>query len=265
MLKGALHVHSKYSDGEFTLSEVRAIFVGAGCSFVCVSDHSEYFNPARLSAYVAECSALSDATFRMIPGLEFSCRERMHVLGYGLTALTSKDDPQDVIRHIGEQGGVSVIAHPRDDSFAWIESFSTLPDGIETWNTKYDGRYAPRPDTFSLLQRLRNRKPEMRAFYGQDLHWKKQYRGLFTLIKATALDDPERVLEAFLRGEYWGGKDEFKLPSDGNLPQGVLQEFRRRYQWSVVFRRWAKTVKTAGDQIVLSIPGPLKARLRRLF
>ena len=40
MLRGALHIHSTWSDGEFTLSELRHILVGAGCRFACVTDHA---------------------------------------------------------------------------------------------------------------------------------------------------------------------------------------------------------------------------------
>jgi aryl-alcohol dehydrogenase-like predicted oxidoreductase len=49
--------------------------------------------------------------------------------------------------------------------------FDPLPDGIEVWNSKYDGRYAPRPGTFEMLARTKVRRPDVRAFYGQDLHW----------------------------------------------------------------------------------------------
>lgn len=264
MLKGSLHVHSKYSDGEFTLPQVREIFVGTNCSFVCVSDHSEYFNEARLSAYISECRTLSDSAFCMIPGLEFSCRGRMHVLGYGATSLVKTDEPEAVIHHIAKQGGIAVLAHPKDESFQWIESFTVLPDGIETWNSKYDGRYAPRPGTFSLLQRLRERKPEMHAFYGQDLHWKKQYRGLFTYVNEDVLSSAT-ILHALAAGEYWGSKDNLALPANGELPKILLQEFERRHRRSDSLRKLAKNIKKAADELGLSVPAPLKSHLRKLF
>src|SRR5207249_2551105 len=102
-----------------------------------------------------------------------------------------------------------------------IEAFETLPDGIETWNTKYDGRYAPRPATFALLARLKARRRDMSAFYGQDLHWRRQHRGLFTMVDA-ATPDRARVLDALRRGAYIGVKDGMRLPSSGDLPSHVL-------------------------------------------
>lgn len=264
MRKGAIHVHSKYSDGEFTLSELREIFVAAGCDFVCVTDHSEYFDEARLQEYVAECRALSSANFCIVPGLEYSCRERMHVLGYGSLSLVKTEEPEEVINHISRESGIAVIAHPRTDAFEWIESFRILPAGIEAWNTKYDGRYAPRPGTFSLLQRLRERKPDMHAFYGQDLHWRKQYRGLFTVIAESMLSS-SAILRALSCGEYSGRKGQLTLPADGHMPERVLEEFQRTHDRSDSLKRWARSVKKVADRIGLPVPGPLKSHLRRFF
>src|SRR6476620_7816676 len=147
MFKAAIHCHSTYSDGEFTLSELRHVYQREGYQVVCMTDHAESFDPESLRAYVAECQSLSDEDFRFIPGLEFECERRMHILGYGVTALTESAEPQEVIRHIEHQGGLSVIAHPGDSMFDWIETFEKLPSGIEVWNSKYDGPFAPRPRT----------------------------------------------------------------------------------------------------------------------
>ena len=203
MLKGAMHVHSTYSDGEFTLAELRRVFLDEGCAFVCMTDHAEYFDPDKLRQYQDECQTLSDDQFLFVAGLEYSCEQRMHILGYGATQRVDSQDPETVIRHIDQLGAISVIAHPKTDFFEWIEKFETLPRGIETWNTKYDGRYAPRPETFALLQRLRARKPEMRAFYGQDLHWKKQFRGIFVQLDSASTSAPTKtqgILTALTNG-----------------------------------------------------------------
>lgn len=264
MLKGALHVHSRYSDGEFTLPELREIFGAAGCNFLCVTDHSEYFDETRLREYVEECGALSSESFCIVPGLEFSCRERMHVLGYGATFLAKTEEPEEVIRCISDEGGISVIAHPKSEAFPWIESFRVLPKGVETWNTKYDGRYAPRPGTFALLRRLRERKPEMHAFYGQDLHWKKQYKGLLTIIEGTVLRS-DLILRALAGGDYSACKDDLMLPADGEISHQMLEKFRHRHDRSDSLRHLAKNLKKTADWIGLSVPEPLKSHLRRFF
>jgi hypothetical protein len=264
MFKGAIHLHSVYSDGEFTLAELREALIAAGCSFACMTDHAEYFDRQKTRDYIAECASLSDDLFRFIPGFEYECYERMHVLGLGVTEPVGTLDPQEVIRLTHERGGVSIIAHPKNEFFAWIETFAELPTGIETWNSKYDGRYAPRVATFKLLERLRRRKPEIRAYYGLDLHWRRQYRGLLNLALCRS-NSREEILDAFARGDYQGVKDDLALPSDGRLPESLLESFEVAHVRSDRMRRAVKRMKQALRRCGVSVPAPLKAQLRRIF
>ncbi len=264
MLKAALHVHSTYSDGEFTLAELKQLFSADGCSVVGMTDHAESFDHAKLTDYVSECESLSDERFLFLCGLEYGCEPGMHILGYGTTALAQTGAPQRVIRHIEEHQGLAVIAHPKDSMFPWIESFVILPGGIETWNSKYDGRYAPRPGTFELLRRLRARRSDMRAFYGQDLHWKKQFRGLFTELQCDTLDRRE-VLRALASGEYSGVKGHLRLPSSGELEPKLADQFAAMHARSDKMRNVLKAGKRAIDRLGIAAPASIKAQLRRLF
>ncbi len=264
MVKGALHVHSTYSDGERTLAELRALFRDADCAFVCVTDHADAFTAERVLEYRAECESLSTPDFTMVPGLEFGCDRRMHVIGYGVTRLCESTDPQEVIAHIAACGGISVIAHPQDAAFSWIESFETLPDGIEVWNTKYDGQYAPRARTFRLLERLRSRRPDMLAFYGQDLHWLRQYRSLYTQVDA-AEHTAGGLLAAIRRGAFRGEKADLVLPSSGKVDASLLARFERvNGRWMRV-RAVLRSANALVKRFGATVPAPVKARLRRVF
>jgi hypothetical protein len=267
MVKGALHIHSVYSDGEFTLAELRERYLEAGCRFACVTDHADYFgDAAKLEAYRRECDERSDDRFRFIAGLEFSCVDRMHILGYGVTAPIESTDPTTVIRHIQAQGGLAVIAHPKDTAFPSIEAFDPAPDGIEVWNTKYDGRYAPRPATFAMLARVRSRHPSVRAFYGQDLHWKRQYRGMTIELQLQGdRVDRTAVLAALKAGQYSGAKGELQLPSNGVLSPAQLREFDRVHSRSHRMRGWMTQTKRWLEGIGLRVPGSVKTQLRRIF
>jgi hypothetical protein len=264
MLKGALHVHSTYSDGEFSLPELRELFLSEGCRFVCMTDHAEYFDERKLRKYADECRSLSDEKLCLVNGLEYNCERQMHILGYGARALTSSKDPQNVVRHIDAQGAISVIAHPRDNLFSWIESFETLPQGIEAWNSKYDGRYAPRPATFGLVRRLQTRRAGLHAFYGQDLHWKKQFHGLFVSVNIDA-PQPASIISALARGEFCGQKKELCLPSSGVLAEELLEQFSRAQLRSRSFHGLLKKGKRALDQLGIKVPESLKARVRRVL
>lgn len=264
MFRGVIHCHSTYSDGEFTLGELRERFLAEGLDFVCMSDHAEYFDEDSLRAYVAECDALSDSRFRFVAGLEYNCERRMHVLGYGVTKLAGTTDPQAVIRHIDAEGGVSVIAHPMDSMFDWIETFETLPRGVEAWNTKYDGRYAPRPATFRLIHRLQERRPDLLAFYGTDLHWRKQYRRLVFAVTAPELTGAG-VIAAMKAGDFSALKDKLELPSHGRLPEPLLARFGTANARYNRVQKLFKRAKRMSGSFGKSLPAPVKAQLRRLF
>jgi len=263
-MKGVLHLHSTYSDGEFTLAELRTMFLQAGCQFLCMTDHAEAFDESKLQVYREECASLSDSKLIIVAGLEYRCDRNMHILGYGAMQPSQSNDPQTVIRHIDAQNAVSVIAHPRDEFFPWIESFEVLPRGIEAWNSKYDGRYAPRPGTFSLVRRLQSRKSDLRAFYGQDLHWKKQFRELFVLLNFESARS-EDILVALARGEFSGEKSGLLLPSSGVLSDDLLLQFARSQKMSRSFRGYLKKGKQVLDRIGIKVPESIKAELRKVF
>lgn len=264
MLRGALHIHSTYSDGERTLAQLRSVFQAAGCRFICTTDHAEAFDEARVDEYRRECEALSDDKFAIIGGLEYCCVKGMHVLGYGVTALINSTDPREVIEAIARYGGVSVVAHPKDAMFPAIEALGTLPDGIEVWNSKYDGRYAPRPGTFRLVERLRARRPDLHAFYGQDLHWLRQYRNLLTVLEGDAFDR-RTVLAALAGGGYAGLKGNRRFPSSGSMAPSELHRFEVVHRWSERLRRALRGVKRSVEAIGVGVPPPIKAQLRRIF
>lgn len=261
---GAIHVHSTYSDGEFTLAQLRELSLAAGWSFVCMTDHAEAFDAAKLRAYLDECASRSDDRFRFVPGLEYECETRLHILGYGMTSLAGTQVPGEVIHTINKQGGISVIAHPPDRAFEWIESFASEVKGIEVWNSKYDGQYAPRPGTFALLRRLQARSPGIHAYYGLDLHWKKQFRGLLTRVDCTG-NSREEILAALASGNYCAIKADLELPSSGELSEALLAQFAAVHARSTGFRRFAKRCKELLDHTGIPIPAPIKSHLRRFF
>jgi len=266
MLPGVLHIHSTYSDGEFSLSELRHLFIRMGLRFACITDHADAFDAdrSRCDRYVRECERLSDRSFRFVPGLEYTCVDRMHILGYGVTGRIASEDPEQVIAAIRRQGGIAVIAHPKNTAFASIERFEPLPDGIEVWNSKYDGRYAPRPATFCLLAATRARRSDMRAFYGQDLHWRRQYRGLTVEVDASSLDR-DSILNALAEGRFCGVWEGQRLASNGVLEPALMARFERAQRRTQSMRAWIRTAKSWVDAVGIGVPAPVKAQLRRIF
>jgi predicted metal-dependent phosphoesterase TrpH len=262
MIPAAMHLHSTWSDGEFSLAELRGQCLADGFRVAFMADHADAFQPGGLEAYVADCAARSSREFLFVPGIEFACRDRMHIVGYGVTTACESDSPEEVIAHIRECRGIAVIAHPKPDHFERIAAFRTLPHGIEAWNTKYDGRAAPRPATFELIQRMRARGHVL-AFYGIDLHWRHQFRGMVTHIDAES--ERNALLEALARGAFRATCRGIEFLPTGALDPALARRFRRRHERSHALRRLLRASKRVADRLGLPTPAALKAQLRRLF
>ena len=111
--KGNVHAHTTVSDGTRTPETLVDIYREARYDFLSVTDHS----------VVADTSGLGGSGFLLVPGEEI-CVGRSHAgTLYHLVALgvdetlpfTDFDrelDPQRVIDHVNEIGGIPILAHP---------------------------------------------------------------------------------------------------------------------------------------------------------
>jgi hypothetical protein len=104
----------------------------------------------------------------------------------------------------------------------------------------------------------------MHAFYGQDLHWKKQFRGLFVQADCDYAE-PSHILAALASGAYWGQKGELELPSSGVLPEEMLAQFSSTHERSHRLWQLLKEGKKTLDRIGIKVPESLKTQLRRIF
>src|SRR3954470_19334674 len=150
-MKGVLHVHSVFSDGEESLDRLVERFNLSGMRFAAVSDHAEVFDEARMKDYVSLCASLSDSSFLVIPGLEFALHGgNIHILGYGITKRVRFKSMEQLVDGIHDAGGIAVLAHPPEGSTNMIGPIKGKLDGVEVWNSRYDGIHTPRADSFQL-------------------------------------------------------------------------------------------------------------------
>jgi len=262
-LVGVLHIHTTYSDGEFAPDELRRALLEEGCRFACLTDHAEDFDTAKAAAFRAECASLSDSEFLLLPGLEFECEDRFHVLGYGCTSLTTDRDAQRVIRHIQANGGVAVLAHPLEAHLAGLEGLAAL-NGIEVWNSKYDGRYAPRLTPFDAVRRVRATGRNLFGFYGLDLHWRTQFRGLKIRLESDTLEGTA-LLAGLRAGEFAGVSRNLEFASNGQLSGKERAVLRLRHHASEGLRGFLRGGKRLAARLGIKVPGQLKSQLRRIM
>lgn len=265
--KAALHLHTTYSDGEMTLEELKAFFQGRGFECLIMSDHAEMMDADKMKEYVARCRDLSEERFCIVPGLEFAYKFEsgsLHLLGYGIDEYQREEEPVKMIDTIHRLGGLAVLAHPYPPLMARIAPMKGSLDGIELWNTKYNGRLAPALWNYRLLKEVRGRRPEVLGFYGTDFHWKTQYAGLAVWIEAERLT-PASLLAALRNGRFYAEKEGRRLTPDGALTPRQEASFRRRER---LYRLWRKMVVGARapfKTLHLPIPPRLKAMARKVL
>ncbi len=218
LVKGVLHVHSVFSDGEETLERLVETLRHAGMNFAAVSDHAEVFDDDRMKEYAALCESLSDGGFLVIPGLEFALHGGgIHILGYGVTLRVRFNSMEQLIDGIHGAGGIAVLAHPPEGVINMIGPIKDKLDGIEVWNGRYDGTHAPRAGSFQLLRRVRAVNPDAAAYCGIDLHKLAQVRKPLYLEVDAESPAQDGVMNALRAGRFMirGGK--IAIPASGNL------------------------------------------------
>jgi len=218
VLKGVMHVHSRFSDGEEPLESLVKIFKQQGMAFVAVSDHAEVFDDNRMAEYVRLCETLSSSALTVIPGLEFALLGgSIHLLGYGITRRIRGRDIETLVDGIHEAGGIAVLAHPPSGCANIIGAVKTKLDGIEVWNGRYDGMYTPRADAFQLLRSIRTANAGTHAFAGVDLHKRNQAdRPLYLEVEAGEVNR-ESVMTALKSGRFTLRGASLRIPSSGDL------------------------------------------------
>src|SRR5438445_4479154 len=160
---GIVHVHSNLAyDGQNTLAEIASLGRSRGYQFVGMSEHSDTFEPKKMADLVDECRRLSDGSFLMLPGLEFTCDNRLHLLALGIERYTTLTNPALVARFVNAEGGVAVLSHPIRYGYQIPAGLEMVLDGIEVWNAGYDGRFIPNDRSIRLWESLRVRNHSLR-------------------------------------------------------------------------------------------------------
>jgi len=136
-LTGAIHIHSRYSDGTLTIPEIAALAGEVGLDFMMVSDHMT------LESLHHGLEGFYDNTAVLI-GYEINDPDdKNHYLAFGLNDIVEPDlYAKDYVRLVKEKGGLGIIAHPdevRSDirkypSYPWTDWSVEGYDGIEIWN-----------------------------------------------------------------------------------------------------------------------------------
>ncbi len=134
---GAVHVHSRYSDGTGEIPDIVRAASEVGLDFLMMSDHNT------LRPKQDGWEGWRDNVMLLI-GYEINDREdRNHYLAFGLNKTVGvRITAQEYVRRVREQGGIGFIAHPDErrnsmpehPPYPWNAWDAEGFDGIEIWN-----------------------------------------------------------------------------------------------------------------------------------
>jgi hypothetical protein len=133
-LRGAIHIHSRASDGTGTREEIAAAAARAGLQFVAITDHGDGTRPPHPPEYLDGVLCLD--------GVEISTTGG-HYLALGLPAAPYRlaGEPRDVVEDVRRLGGVGVVAHPDSakPELRW-DAWDAPVDGLEWLNADSEWR-----------------------------------------------------------------------------------------------------------------------------
>jgi predicted metal-dependent phosphoesterase TrpH len=192
--RGLMHVHSSYSfDGTMRLEELASECRSRKLDYIALTEHADakHFSEEKMISFVKECERSSSEAFLMVPGLEYDC-EGMHILAIGIKNYFIEKDLGSLIEGIHKRGGLAVLAHVSYYDRIPYDELAGL-DGVEAWNSRYDSRFSPSRKSLNILSRFREKKKDMPAYAGLDLHARRSFGGITTTIKANKLSSEELV------------------------------------------------------------------------
>ena len=141
---GAIHIHSRRSDGSGSPEQIAAAAKKAGLQFVILTDHGD--GTRMPSSPVYRSGVL------VVDALEVSGNEG-HVVALGLskTPYPLGGDGRDIVEDIGRMGGMSIAAHPGSlkPQLRWTE-WSSPVNGLEWLN----GDSESRDESWTTLARV---------------------------------------------------------------------------------------------------------------
>ena len=139
--KGAIHIHTTYSDGSGTMAEIVAAARAAGLDFIVITDHNT------LAPREQGWEGWHDGLL-VVVGAEITPDTGGHVVALGVDSV---DDYQylsegEYLYRIAQQGGAAFLAHPEGKRKAqfnlnlqrWQHWNTTLFAGMEIWSFMHD-------------------------------------------------------------------------------------------------------------------------------
>lgn len=206
-IRGYIHIHSNYSyDGVNSIAELSRFFKKKGYDFICLTEHADDFSQGKMTSYVEECRRSSSSGFEIIPGLEYRCKDLVHVMAIGVDQYSPCDDPQALIGRIKDNQGLAIIAHPDGYENNITRELIKVAHGIEIWNAQKDSRFIPNWKILSMYNNYRQINSTLIPVGGGDIHSIDNFHVLDTVSYINSNEtSPLSILRnaKIIHGAFW--------------------------------------------------------------
>jgi len=230
MLLGDFHIHSNFSDGVLTISEIVDLYGSRGFDVIAITDHlceSESFLgkwakrldqtltpetwPVYLNIIESEgARAMDQYGMLLLSGFEISKNSvsnsrSAHLIGLGVPNFVYADgDVYDIAKSIKEIGGTTIAAHPvwtrvmEKQTFHLWDRRSEMSEVIDAWECTRN---------FKILEEVT--KSRLPVIASSDLHKPNHLSSWKTIVHSEK--HPEAVLDAIKNQNL-----SFKIFNDSN-------------------------------------------------
>ncbi len=254
---GYSHIHTRYTDGDLSLLEVKKLMLDYGASFMLITEHREHLNATTFKQLAVECHQLSDDDILIITGLEVAAGNN-HILILGAEQFYEENDIVDLLTRYKADGCPIIWAHPHRNKYKIEDNLLSLLDGIEIWNSAYDTKYCPR---YSSLQYARyNFKKDWLLLPALDFHRQSHLPGPKIFLSVEKLRT-EEVIRQIKLGQYKIGKKE-GVSSKDCLTKRYYFYFYLSLLIMMMFK-FFKTTDSFLSALHIKVPVKIKNYLRR--
>ena len=136
-VRGAIHIHTRRSDGTGTVDDVAAAAARAGLEFIILTDHGDGTREPDTPAYRHGVLCIDGIEISTVSG---------HVVALGLSRVPYSlgGETRDVVEDVRRLGGMAIAAHPASprQQLRWTD-WQTRPDGLEWVNADSERRDEP--------------------------------------------------------------------------------------------------------------------------
>lgn len=262
LYKGVFHIHTQFSyDSSVSIEKIKECMKKKNIQFAVLTEHVNEMNEEEIKKFFTECKRLSEANFLLIPALEFSCSDnRVHIIALGIKEKIEIDSPKQLIEWIREKGGLSIWAHPKREFYREIDALDM--DGIEFWNIREDGRWAPSLRSLYIAKRFFKKK---HTFFiaGLDLHHIEEFASLYILIHAQTLSEKE-IIHAFSKGDFFIKRAPFLIKAKIFSSSTIMFFIFIRVLY-IALKTPLKCAATLFRKMGLKIPASIFRKIKKIF